>query len=84
MKKALIIFIGVFSFIVASCGNNTKNNNGDTHTHEDGSTHGNHAVADSTKATVSQEAFKVEADTAKTKTEVGHKHVHTNGTEHKH
>lgn len=70
MKKN-ILFVCAMAFALCSCGGNSQKQN--VHTHDDGSTHEDHASA----ATPSeQESFKVEADTA----QVGDAHNHDEHT----
>jgi hypothetical protein len=75
MKKAIVIaLIGIASFTVISCGNNTENK---THTHEDGSTHADH---DTTKP--AQQEFTVGDTTSKDTT--ANEHTHKDGEKHSH
>jgi hypothetical protein len=71
MKNLLMIL--AISFVLFSCGGKKEDN---VHTHDDGSTHGDHVAADTTK----QEEFKVEADTVKQDTA----HSHDGEKPHKH
>ncbi len=90
MKSFKSIIIAVFSVLflgLTSCGGGTKKQN--THTHEDGSVHDDHA-ADPAKP--AQETFKVEADTTAAKKDSlnqkhddhGQAHDHGDGKPHKH
>ncbi len=75
MKKTfLIIALFSTSFGIAACSNQEKK---DSHTHDDGSTHDDHA---SDTASVKQEEFKV--DSAKADTAAVHSHE--NGEKHTH
>lgn len=80
MKKIMIMSAALFA--LAACGgNNDKDNNHDTHVHEDGTVHENHATEAATPA--AQESFKVKADTtAATKAE--HHHDHGDSHDHTH
>lgn len=82
MKSSkLVIIISISFFFLTACVGNTSKQN--THIHEDGSVHDNHATE---QVTPVQESFKVEADTtllnAETEENV-HSHDHNEST-HKH
>lgn len=75
MKKIfLIIALFTASFSIAACNNQEKK---DSHTHDDGSTHDDHA---SDTASVNQEEFKVDSAQADT----AGAHSHDNGEKHSH
>ncbi len=75
MKKTfLIIAVFAASFSIAACSNQEKK---DSHTHDDGSTHDDHA---SDTASVKQQEFKVDSTQADTADE----HSHDEGKEHSH
>ena len=73
-KILLIIALFTASFSLAACSNQEKK---DSHSHDDGSTHDDHA---SDTASVKQEEFKV--DSAHADTSVAHSH--DNGEKHSH
>jgi hypothetical protein len=75
MKKAVFsALLGIASLTMISCGNNTGTN---THTHEDGSTHGDH---DTIKP--AQQEFLLGDTTGKDTT--GKEHTHKDGEKHSH
>jgi protein involved in sex pheromone biosynthesis len=77
MKKTLSI-LALSVFLFAACNNSSeKSHEEGTHTHDDGSTHADHAKADTTK----QEEFSVAGDTTKAAEKT---HKHEDGKEHKH
>ena len=75
MKKTfLIIALFTASFSITACNNQEKK---DSHMHDDGSTHENHA---SDTTSVQQEEFKADSAQADTAGE----HSHDNGEKHSH
>ena len=81
--KYIIILFAAALLGLASCGHRNTNKQG-THTHEDGSSHGDHATEQT--AVPAQESFKVEADSTAveaTPTDHGHSHDHS-GDDHGH
>jgi protein involved in sex pheromone biosynthesis len=77
MKKTLSI-LALSVFLFAACNNAKEDSHEEgTHTHDDGSTHADHAKADTTK----QEEFSVATDTTKAESKP---HAHEDGKEHKH
>lgn len=72
----LIIALGIVLGFT-SCGGNTNNN---THTHEDGCVHENHATE--TAKPTEQETFKVEADSSAACDEHDHDHSHDHNHDH--
>lgn len=80
-SKIIIIVFSALLFGLTSCGGRSSNNQ-NTHTHEDGSVHGDHATE---QATPKQESFKTEADTTLKADTVKHNHDHDHSeTGHKH
>ena len=76
MKKIfLIIALFTASFSLAACNNQEKKE--DSHTHDDGSKHDDHA---SDTSSVKQEEFKVDS----AKAENAGAHSHENGEKHSH
>ena len=75
MKKILLI-IALFtaSLSITACNNQEKK---DSHSHDDGSTHDDHA---SDTASVKQEEFKVDS----AKADTASAHSHDNGEKHSH
>ena len=80
MKKILFI-IAITGLIFTSCGNKKKQNNSETHVHEDGTVHANDAHSHEQNAKPDQESFEVETDD-----NVVQKHPHGNidAGDHKH
>jgi hypothetical protein len=71
--KTNILLVCALAFTLFSCGGNSQKQN--VHTHDDGSTHEDHAKTDTV---TKQESFKVEADT--TQVEDAHNHdAHAKG-----
>lgn len=80
MKTILPVLALTISLFLTSCGGSHTHG---THTHDDGSVHEDHAIADSVVAP-GQESFKVEADSI-TPVEVhDHEHDHGDGKTHTH
>lgn len=79
-KTIIAILFSVFFLGLTSCGGGTKKSSEDTHVHDDGSVHKNHAD-DAAKPT-EQESFKVAADSTTTTTNPAHDHG--DGKKHKH
>ena len=72
-SKIKIIVFSAILFGLISCGGRNSNKN-NTHTHEDGSVHENHATE---QVIPQQESFKVEADSTAVETDtVKHDHSH--------
>lgn len=88
IKSIISIFTVLFFLGLTSCGGGTKKSCDGTHTHEDGSTHHDHATEAAQPA--EQESFNVEADSTATTTDPahdhdhGHDHDHSDGKAHKH
>ena len=87
-KPTLKMKTTAFAFLLASilflgCNNTSKDHESGTHTHADGSTHADHAEADTTR----QEEFSVGSDsTASARPHThqdGEKHDHPHGDDHK-
>jgi hypothetical protein len=78
MKKVLL-FVGVLCTLLffAACNNEPK---ADTHQHEDGSVHGDHAPD---TATLQQQEFTV-GDSTQTDTTTKKVHTHADGKPHAH
>ena len=88
MKK-IFVAIAICGYLFASCGNRSNNNNQGTHTHEDGSVHGDHDATPQAKP--AQETFEVKADSITVKADSlknqahdRHEHDHGDGKPHKH
>lgn len=83
-SKIIIIVFSALLFGLMACGGRNSNKQG-THTHEDGSVHGDHATE---QAAPKQESFKAEADSTTVKADsVKHDHDHDHshdGSDHKH
>ena len=77
MKKTFLLAIARSALFLSACTNN--NNDSDTHTHEDGSTHGDHAH-DTIKPP--QQEFIV-GDTLQ-KDSATKEHTHSDGEKHSH
>lgn len=78
--KINILLICAVSFVLFSCGGSSQKQN--VHTHEDGSTHEDHAP---TATPTEQESFKVEADTTAIQgvhNHESHEHGHDHGHDH--
>jgi hypothetical protein len=85
MKKILFI-LAVTGLFFTSCGNKKKQNNSETHVHEDGTVHTNDAHSHEQDAKPQQESFEVEADDNEGQKhehdgDAGHDHDHDNGEE---
>lgn len=86
MKKILFI-LTITGFIFTSCGSETKKEESDTHTHEDGTVHGNDAHNHESTVMPEQESFEVEADSTVNDTvedvnDHGHDHENDHGHQH--
>ena len=73
-KILLIIALFTASFSITACSNQEKK---DSHSHDDGSTHDDHA---SDTSSVKQEEFKVDS----AKADTAGAHSHDNGEKHSH
>ena len=63
MKKIVFaLAIAALVISVSSCGNKKKQNNSETHVHEDGTVHANDAHSHEQDSEPDQESFEVETD----------------------
>jgi hypothetical protein len=79
MKNFISLVILIFSIGLSACSDTPENNN--THTHDDGRVHEDHA-ADTGKP--DQQQFNTGDSTALSADSLAKPHVHEDGTEHSH